>query len=302
MDEDEARRSRLARRLEGMGFSVRTMQTLDEVMASGVVAASFEGMILAQSLPGAGGAPGLLDFARAVDTQLPLVLVTHEDGVATFRSGLDAMRRGVFDFIEAQEQEQPEQLFKLVYCALQRRREGLIHREVMARRGPPEQDVDAPAPIVPARSLRERTDDFERMIVMDALRRNDFHVRRTAQELGLDWRRLFERIARLGIALKHQRGEHRRARAQGAPSDGHSAPGNSFTLHEMTQAFQTMIVLEELEMVRFNVRRAAPRLGMKWRTLYEVIGPRRLNIELPARAQRKPRPPGTSDPEPGEDA
>ena len=95
VEDDEALREALGQTLDLAGF--QTILTSSFVMAKDHIRADFEGVVLSDMrMPGRDGM-FLLDHARAIDPDLPVILLTGEGDIPT---AVGAISKGAFDFLE----------------------------------------------------------------------------------------------------------------------------------------------------------------------------------------------------------
>lgn len=154
----------------------------------------------------------------------------------------------------------------------------------VGQQAPPPADVaSVTAPQSEAlHTFKAKKRDFLRKVLLDELRRADFNVKSVADRSGIDFRRCFELLKRLGIDVRHERKQHRAA----PTPPGKHVLGDGQTLKEVTVRFVAGLVWEALERSGFRVIDAAEDLGMPKRTLFQLISSRQLGIELPPRSQR----------------
>lgn len=175
--EDEVhQRTMLRRALEGMGFSVTTVESAEDALDS-IESQPPTVAILDLNLPGKSG----LELAAVIHERLPATQLIILTGYGDLPSAQEAIRLDVVDFLL-----KPCPLDELEAAIDRAYRKSLEHGA--RRAGQPE-----------SRTI----DEVERDLILQALARNDGNRSKAAAELGLSVRTLYYRLSRYEAEDRH---------------------------------------------------------------------------------------------------
>ena len=199
---------------------IEVLQATSADCAQTILGPGFSGVVVAgMRLPGMDG-PQFVQFARGLDVDLPVIVITVPEDVAL--AG-EAMRSGAYDCIE--KPFSPEHLVEVVKRALEKRRltlevEGLRRRlyhgddmeaqmtghcttdrpplregEETLAPGAGQADASPPAGM----TLSEAVETFERALIAAELQRQSGNVSRSSEALGVPRTTLHDKMRKYGL-------------------------------------------------------------------------------------------------------
>ena len=185
VEDDRDVREALGQSLDLAGYRVTLTKAFIE--ATDHLSPGFEGVVITDiRMPGKDGFD-LLERARKIDPDLPVIVLTGEGDVPM---AVRAMAEGAYDFLE--KPCPPKRLIEVVERAWKARSLVLENRRLKAgRQAASATDGDA--------SLAAQMEMVERLLIEEALKSHNGRVADVAEALSLPRKTLYDKIKRLGI-------------------------------------------------------------------------------------------------------
>lgn len=185
VEDDRDVREALGQSLDLAGYRVTLTKAFIE--ATDHLSPGFEGVVITDiRMPGKDGFD-LLERARKIDPDLPVIVLTGEGDVPM---AVRAMAEGAYDFLE--KPCPPKRLIEVVERACKARALVLENRRLKAgRQAAAASDDDA--------SLAAQMEMVERLLIEKALKSHNGKVAEVAEALSLPRKTLYDKIKRLGI-------------------------------------------------------------------------------------------------------